>query len=470
MTTILSANDTRFAYLVAAILFIVGTKQLSSPKSARTGNLVASVGMAIALTVTLINARSGAYAWIFGGMLIGSVIGVYAARKVPMTAMPQMVALFNGSGGAAAALVSSLGYLDLIRTGRVVSVETMSEILLGTLIGAVAFTGSLIAWGKLQAVISERAVTYPFQRLSNALLFLGMLALGGWLLFGPRSMPAFLIFIAASLLFGFLFVIPIGGGDMPVVISLLNSFTGLATAATGFTLNNTVLIISGTLVGASGTLLTYLMCRAMNRSLKNVLFSAFGATAVEAAGAGAAAGGVAQTVRDVSADDAATLLAYAREVIMIPGYGMAVAQAQHVVRELADELKSRGVEVKFAVHPVAGRMPGHMNVLLAEADVPYTDLYDLDQINGDFAQADVAVVLGANDVVNPAARTDRTSPIYGMPIFDADKAQHVLILKRSMRSGFAGIENGLFYDPKTMMLFGDAKDSVKKLITSVKGM
>jgi NAD(P) transhydrogenase subunit beta len=470
MTQVLSLNATHLAYLVAAVLFIIGIKQLASPKTARTGNLVAAVGMVIALAVTLINTRTGAYAWIFGGMLVGSAIGVVAARKVAMTDMPQMVALFNGSGGAAAALVSSLGYLDLIRTGRTLSIETVIEILLGALIGSVSFTGSLIAWGKLQAVISERAVTYPLQQVSNAIIFLGILALGAWLLIGPPSMTIFLIFLAGCLLFGFLFVIPIGGGDMPVVISLLNSFTGLATAATGFTLHNTVLIISGTLVGASGTLLTYLMCKAMNRSLTNVLFSAFGAAAGTAPGASAGAGGAGRTVRDVSAEDAATLLAYAREVIIIPGYGMAVAQAQHVVRELADQLKTRGVEVKFAVHPVAGRMPGHMNVLLAEANVPYTDLYDIDQVNPDFERADVAVVLGANDVVNPAARTDKTSPIYGMPILDADKAQHVLILKRSMRAGFAGIENELFYNPKTMMLFGDAKDSVQKLLTAVKGM
>jgi NAD(P) transhydrogenase subunit beta len=320
-------------------------------------------------------------------------------------------------------------------------------------------------------VISERAVTYPLQKPGNAVLFAGILALAGWLLLGAGSMSVYLVFLAACLLLGFLFVVPIGGGDMPVVISLLNSFTGLATAATGFTLHNTVLIISGTLVGASGTLLTYLMCKAMNRSLTNVLFSAFGAAAGAVPGAaGGAAGAAGKTVRDVSVEDAATLLAYAREVIIVPGYGMAVAQAQHVVRELADVLKSRGVEVKYAVHPVAGRMPGHMNVLLAEANVPYTDLFDLDQINPEFDRTDVAVVLGANDVVNPAARTDKASPIYGMPILDADKAKHILILKRSMRAGFAGIENELFYDPKTMMLFGDAKDSVQKLLAAVKAM
>jgi NAD(P) transhydrogenase subunit beta len=467
----LSTTASHLSYLVAAVLFIIGIKQLSSPKTARNGNLVAAVGMIIALVVTLLNARSGAYAWIFGGILIGGAIGAYSARVVAMTDMPQMVALFNGSGGGAAALVSSLGYLALVNTGRPVPTETVVEILLGALIGSISFTGSLIAWGKLQGVISERAVTYPFQKPGNAVLFAGILLLAAWLMLSAGSMTVYLVFLAACLLLGFLFVIPIGGGDMPVVISLLNSFTGLATAATGFTLNNSVLIISGTLVGASGTLLTYLMCKAMNRSLANVLFSAFGATAGAVPGsAGGSAGAAGKAVRDVSVEDAATLLAYAREVIIIPGYGMAVAQAQHVVRELADTLKARGVEVKYAVHPVAGRMPGHMNVLLAEANVPYTDLYDIDQINQEFERADVAVVLGANDVVNPAARTDKSSPIYGMPILDADKSKHILILKRSMRAGFAGIENELFYDPKTMMLFGDAKDSVQKLLTTVKGM
>ena len=382
MSQVLPENFKLLAYLVAAVLFIIGIKQLSSPKTARNGNLVAAVGMLIALVVTLLTARSGAYAWIFGGILIGGAIGAYSARVVAMTDMPQMVALFNGSGGGAAALVSSLTYLRLAKSGLPLETETVVEVLLGALIGAISFTGSLIAWGKLQGVISERAVTYPLQKPVNGVLFAGILVLAAWLLVGAGSMSVYLVFLAACLLFGLLFVIPIGGGDMPVVISLLNSFTGLATAATGFSLHNTVLIISGTLVGASGTLLTYLMCKAMNRSLTNVLFSAFGSAAGAVPGAsGGKPGAAGKPVRDVSVEDAATLLAYAREVIIIPGYGMAVAQAQHVVRELADTLKSRGVEVKYAVHPVAGRMPGHMNVLLAEANVPYTDLYDIEQIN-----------------------------------------------------------------------------------------
>ncbi len=468
----LSPNLMHFIYLVAAVLFIIGIKQLSSPKTARTGNIVAAVGMLIALVMTLLIVPASSYGWILGGIVIGTAIGAVSARTVAMTDMPQMVALFNGSGGAAAALVSSLGYLDLVKKGGAIATETVVEILLGALIGSISFTGSLIAWGKLQGVISERAVTYPLQKPLNLLLFVGILAMGVLLLLGGASMNVFLIFLAACLLLGFLFVIPIGGGDMPVVISLLNSFTGLATASTGFTLHNTVLIIAGTLVGASGTLLTYLMCKAMNRPITNVLFGAFGATAGAApsAAAGTATGAAARPVRDVTAEDAATLLAYARAVIIVPGYGMAVAQAQHAVREMGDLLKEKNVDVKYAVHPVAGRMPGHMNVLLAEANVPYTDLYDIDQINPEFERADVAVVLGANDVVNPAARTDKASPIYGMPILDADKAQHILILKRSMRAGFAGIENELFYDPKTMMLFGDAKDSVTKLIAAIKAL
>ena len=465
----LHPNLMHLIYLVAAVLFIIGIKQLSSPKTARTGNLVAAGGMAIALIMTLAVVPASSYGWIAGGIIVGAAIGAFSARTVAMTDMPQMVALFNGSGGAAAALVSSLGYLDLIRKGGTVSTETLVEILVGALIGSISFTGSIIAWGKLQGVISERAVTYPLQKPLNLLLFVAILAMGVMLLLGGASMTVFLAFLAACLVLGFLFVIPIGGGDMPVVVSLLNSFTGLATAATGFTLHNTVLIISGTLVGASGTLLTYLMCKAMNRPITNVLFGAFGATAGAAPAAGST-GAAARPVRDVTPEDAATLLAYARSVIIVPGYGMAVAQAQHAVREMGDLLKEKNVEVRYAVHPVAGRMPGHMNVLLAEANVPYTDLYDIDQVNPEFERADVAVVLGANDVVNPAARTDKTSPIYGMPILDADKAKHILILKRSMRAGFAGIENELFYDPKTMMLFGDAKDSVTKLVAAIKAL
>ena len=467
----LPPNIVRAAYLVASVLFILGIKRLSSPKSARQGNTLAAVGMLLALVVTLLDRSILSYGTIAAGVLLGGVIGTVAARRVAMTAMPQMVALFNGSGGGAAAIVSSLEYLALARAGLPLTPVAGVTILLGAWIGALSFTGSLVAFGKLQGLVTERAVTYPLQKPINLLLFLGILGVSVWLVMQGAPNPAvYAWFAAASLLFGILFVIPIGGGDMPVVISLLNSFTGLATAATGFSLHNYVLIISGTLVGASGTLLTYLMCKAMNRPITNVLFGAFGSApkgAGPAAGAGAA-GLAGKAVRDVSVEDAATMLAYARKVIIIPGYGLAVAQAQHGVRELADLLKARGVDVKYAIHPVAGRMPGHMNVLLAEANVPYTELYDLDQVNPEFESADVALVIGANDVVNPAARSDTSSPIYGMPILDADKAKHVIIMKRSMKPGFAGIENELFYDPNAMMLFGDAKDSVTKLVQAVK--
>jgi len=467
----LPPNIVRAAYLVASVLFILGIKRLSSPKSARQGNTLAAIGMLLALVVTLLDRSILSYGTIAAGVLLGGVIGTVAARRVAMTAMPQMVALFNGSGGGAAAIVSSLEYLALARAGLPLTPVAGVTILLGAWIGALSFTGSIVAFGKLQGLVTERAVTYPLQKPINLLLFLGILGVSVWLVMQGAPNPAvYAWFAAASLLFGILFVIPIGGGDMPVVISLLNSFTGLATAATGFSLHNYVLIISGTLVGASGTLLTYLMCKAMNRPITNVLFGAFGSAPKgggPAAGAGAA-GLAGKAVRDVSVEDAATMLAYARKVIIIPGYGLAVAQAQHGVRELADLLKARGVDVKYAIHPVAGRMPGHMNVLLAEANVPYTELYDLDQVNPEFESADVALVIGANDVVNPAARSDTSSPIYGMPILDADKAKHVIILKRSMKPGFAGIENELFYDPNAMMLFGDAKDSVTKLVQAVK--
>jgi len=458
----------RAAYLVASVLFIVGIRQLSSPKSARRGNLTAAVGMLLALVVTLLDRQILSFELIFAALVLGSAVGAVAARRVAMTDMPQMVALFNGSGGGAAALVSTLEFIHLSRVNPSVPLDAGISILLGAMIGAISFTGSIIAWGKLQGVMFEGAVTYPGQKLVNSSLLLVIVALFVAVLTGVGGLPAFVGFLACCALLGVLAVVPIGGGDMPVVISLLNSFTGLATAATGFALHNVVLIISGTLVGASGTLLTVLMCKAMNRPITNVLFGAFGAGTAAAAGGDRAAALAGKTAREVSVEDTATLLAYAQNVIVVPGYGLAVAQAQHTVRELADLLKARNVSVKYAIHPVAGRMPGHMNVLLAEANVPYEELFDLDQINSEFERADVALVVGANDVVNPAARTDPASPIYGMPILDADKAKHIVILKRSMKPGFAGIENELFYDDKAMMLFGDAKDSLAKLVAAVK--
>ncbi len=467
----LPPNVIRAVYLLASVLFIIGIKQLSSPKSARNGNLLASVGMLLAIVATLLDRQILSYGTIAAGIVVGGLIGTVAASRVAMTAMPQMVALFNGSGGGAAAIVSSLEYLRFARAGLPVPPVSGVTILVGALIGAVSFTGSIVAFGKLQGLVTERAVTYPLQKPINFILFIAIVAASAWLVVaGQPDVMVYTWFAAAALLFGVLFVIPIGGGDMPVVISLLNSFTGLATAATGFSLHNHVLIISGTLVGASGTLLTYLMCKAMNRPITNVLFGAFGAVVKGTGAAGAARGGgiAGKGVRGVSVEDTGTILASARSVIVIPGYGLAVAQAQHSVRELADVLKSRGVDVKYAIHPVAGRMPGHMNVLLAEANVPYQELYDLDAINPEFERADVALIIGANDVVNPAARNDPSSPIYGMPILDADKAKHIIILKRSMKPGFAGIENELFYNPKAMMLFGDAKDTVSKVVHAVK--
>ncbi len=467
----MSSTAIHAAYIVSSILFIVGLKQLSSPKTARNGNTTAAVGMLLALVATLLDRQILSFPLIFAALVLGSGVGAVAARRVAMTDMPQMVALFNGSGGGAAALVSALELVHIFRTEPRVPVDAGISIVLGALIGAISFSGSIVAWAKLQGVFGERATTYPGQKLVNLLLLVVVLVLGVLVVSNQAGIGAFVAFLIACLVLGVLAVLPIGGGDMPVVISLLNSFTGLATAATGFALHNVVLIISGTLVGASGTLLTYLMCKAMNRPITNVLFGAFGAGGTsKAAGGGRAAALEGATVREATVEDVATMLGYAQSVIVIPGYGLAVAQAQHTVRELADMLKKRGVSVKYAIHPVAGRMPGHMNVLLAEANVPYEELYDLDQVNPEFERADVALVVGANDVVNPAARTDPSSPIYGMPILDADKAKHIVILKRSMKPGFAGIENELFYDPKAMMLFGDAKDSISKLVAAVKSL
>jgi NAD(P) transhydrogenase subunit beta len=450
------------SYLVASILFIIGLKRLSAPTEARSGNLVAAAGMALAVIVTLMAPHLEHRGLMLIALAIGGIAGVVGARRVAMTDMPQMVALLNGLGGGAAAVVSTVEYLQ---HAMVRAHAASATGMLGVIIGSISFMGSIVAFAKLQGLVSEKAVTSGALRFVNMalgatiVLCVGVLAAGG-------GQGWWFVLLGASLAFGGGMVTPIGGADMPVVISLLNSFTGLAAAATGFTLDNTALIISGTLVGASGTLLTQLMCKAMNRSLANVLFGGFGAA--PAAGAPGVAGATHKPVREISPNDAAVLMGNVREVIIVPGYGMAVAQAQHSVREFGELLAKRGVEVKFAIHPVAGRMPGHMNVLLAEANVPYTQLFDLDQINSEFERADVALVIGANDVVNPSARADKTSPIYGMPILDADKAQHCIIIKRSMNPGFAGIDNPLYYEPKTMMLFGDAKGAVNKLIEELK--
>jgi NAD(P) transhydrogenase subunit beta len=457
-------------YLVASVSFILALKFLASPRTARTGNLLGAAGMALVVAWTVATEPGLFDNWwvlVVGG-LIGAVIGVIGARRVPMTAMPQMVAIFNGAGGGAAAVVAVSEFLTATSEAgadaALLPAIPMIATLLGAVIGSVSLTGSVIAFGKLQGFVASRPVTYPGSRFVAGLVLVTLLAMAVALAFVTNDVTLFLVFVALALVAGVLIVMPIGGADMPVVISLLNSYTGIAVAATGFVLGNYALLIAGTLVGASGAILTQLMCRAMNRSLLNVLFGAFGT------GGGAVVAGEAgeQNVRTINADDAAVLMAYGKSVIIVPGYGMAVAQAQTPVRELMDLLIARGVDVQFAIHPVAGRMPGHMNVLLAEANVPYERLKEMDEINDDFATADVALVIGANDVTNPAARTDTSSPIYGMPILNVDHAQNVIVLKRSMAAGFAGIDNPLYGDPKTAMLFGDAKDTVEDLVSGVK--
>jgi NAD(P) transhydrogenase subunit beta len=452
------------AYLVAAVLFILGLKQLSSPKGARNGNFTAAAGMVIALlaTLPLLHFTTAGVVIIVIGVLIGTAVGAVGARTVKMTAIPQMVALFNGVGGGAAALVA---VAELLRLGAHPSFALSFPSVLSIIIGSVSFAGSMVAFAKLQELMTGRPITYPGQQIVNGLLAAAIIGFAIAVL-AVASIPfAFIALMVLALILGVAFVMPIGGADMPVVISLLNACTGLAVAASGFTLNNFALIVAGTLVGASGSLLTKLMSDAMGRSIGNILFSSFGKvqTAV-----GGAATSQARSVRSGSVEDLATLLAYSRRVIIVPGYGLAVAQAQHAARELADALEKRGVEVNYAIHPVAGRMPGHMNVLLAEANVPYEQLKEMDQINDEFKDADVALIVGANDVVNPAARSTPGSPIFGMPILNADQAKNVIFMKRSMRPGFAGIDNELMYEPKTIMFFGDAKDSLTKLVSAVK--
>jgi proton-translocating NAD(P)+ transhydrogenase subunit beta len=453
-------------YLISAISFIVALKGLGSPKRARQGNLVAAGGMILAIVATFFKHVDGHALYhvplIILGMVIGLIVAVPVARFVKMTAMPQLVAIFNGVGGGAAALVSITEFVHIKSTHPATYVTL--EVLLGVLIGTVSFSGSAIAFAKLQELMTGRPVTYPGQQAINGVVGLAALVLIVVILVGS-STALLWILLGLSFLLGIAFVLPIGGADVPVLISLLNSFTGLAVAASGFTLGSNLLIVAGTLVGASGILLTRLMSAAMGRSLPNILFSAFGAV-VTASGETARADG--RSVRSGSPEDAAILLGYASRVVIIPGYGLAVAQAQHVVRELAEELEAKGIEVFFAIHPVAGRMPGHMNVLLAEANVPYEQLKEMDEANSELATTDVALVVGANDTVNPAATDDKTSPIYGMPIIHADLAENVLFFKRSMRPGFAGIENELLYNPKTTLVFGDAKDTLTKILASVK--
>jgi NAD(P) transhydrogenase subunit beta len=457
------------ADLLAIAFFIYGLHELNSPATARRGNRFAMAGMTIALIGILV--QTGGWGWpsIAAGILLGGAIGIYAAIKVKMTAMPQMVALYNGAGGGAAALISAV-QLHVAAPMTATDPDVVSvSLVLSAIIGAISFSGSIIAFLKLQELMTGRPITYAGQQIVNALVLLVILALAVWFIVTEGSLPdwGLPVLLLFALLLGVLFVLPIGGADMPVVISLLNSFTGVAVAITGFEINSTLLIICGALVGASGTILTVAMSRAMNRPLTNVLFGAFGAAGGTEP---TTAGGGLQQIRSTSADDVAVMLAYASKVIFVPGYGMAVAQAQHSVKALADQLEKRNVKVLYAIHPVAGRMPGHMNVLLAEANVPYNQLLDMDDANVEFPTADVALVIGANDVTNPAARNVTSSPIYGMPILDVDKAGNVVVLKRSMRSGFAGIENPLYEMPNCSMLFGDAKASVDALTAAVKAL
>ena len=452
------------AYLVSAALFIVGLRFMGSPATARNGNALASGGMLLAILVTLISEEIVGFAGIVAGVVIGGGIGVIFARTVKMTAMPQMVAVFNGFGGGASALIAVSEYVRLYDAGADVGPETSITIMLGVLIGAVTFSGSAIAFGKLQELIVSRAIRLPLQNIVSAVLFVVIIGLAVSEVVVGANPIVFSALIALCLVLGVLVVLPIGGADMPVVISLLNSYSGLAAASAGFVIGNPILIIAGALVGAAGFILTQIMTRAMRRSLANVMFGAFGGSAGGSAATGIGEGA---NVREGSPEDVGVLLAYAESVIIVPGYGLAVAQAQRNVRDLADLLEARGVNVRYAIHPVAGRMPGHMNVLLAEADVPYDRLFDLDQINDEFERTDVAIVVGANDVTNPSARDVPDSPIYGMPILNVDHARHVIVLKRSMSPGFAGIDNPLFYNEKTSMLFADAKDGLTRLIDAV---
>ena len=454
------------AYLLSAVLFIMGLKKLSHPKTAPRGNQMAAVGMLIAIVATLIYRDVIDYTLIIAGIIIGGAIGAYVAKKVEMTAIPQMVAIFNGFGGGASVLVAAAEFYRLATGASAIPGFTMSAIGLSIIIGGITFTGSIVAFAKLQGIMRGAPILFKGQQVINSLLLITTVVLVVTLVVATGDLANYVLGIVfISLVLGYMFVIPIGGADMPVVISLLNSFSGIAAAATGFVLSNNALIISGSLVGASGIILTNIMCKGMNRTIWNVLFAGFGGDDL------APGEGVQTTVKPVKsyeAEDTVVIFENARQVVIVPGYGMAVAQAQHTVHELEKILEAKGVKVKYAIHPVAGRMPGHMNVLLAEANVPYDNLYDLDQINPEFEETEVALVIGANDVVNPAARHDTTSPIYGMPILNVDRAGTVFVLKRSMNPGFAGIDNELFYNDNTIMLFGDAKDTVSKLVAELK--
>lgn len=466
-------NILTLCYLIGSVTFILGLKMLSNPATARKGNLIAAGGMIIAILGTIFlyeehGQKLGNYAWIFGGIAIGTAIGFLSAKKVKMTAMPEMVSMFNGMGGACAMLISIVEFNHLVHAypASELPAGTVLIILLGLIIGSVSFAGSMIAWGKLNGKVKD--FSFSGQHIFNIVLLLVIVGLAIYLIGWPADNATIIFYaiLALSLLYGVFFVFPIGGADMPVVISLLNSFTGVAAACGGFLYDNKVMLTGGILVGAAGTLLTMLMCKAMNRSLTNVLIGSFGGGSK----AGPAGDKEQGNYKEISLSDTAVVMSYASKVYIVPGYGLAVAQAQHACHELEKLLEAKGVDVKYAIHPVAGRMPGHMNVLLAEADVPYEKLLEMEQANDEFPSTDVVLILGANDVVNPAAKTDPSSPIYGMPILDVELAKNVIVNKRSMKPGYAGIENDLFYQPKTSMLFGDAKKVLQDLIGEIKNL
>ena len=461
----MSANLTGLAYLIAAVCFILALRGLSSPVTARRGNMIGIAGMVIAIATTLAGPGVLSYSWIVAGILIGGAIGTVTALRIQMTALPQLVAAFHSLVGLAAVFVATAAFFapEAYGIGSVGNIHTESliEMSIGTAIGAITFSGSIIAFSKLQGLMSGAPLTFPGQHPLNALLGAVIVGLVVWFCLA-QSPEIYWAIVALAFVIGFLVIVPIGGADMPVVISMLNSYSGWAACGIGFTLGNTLLIVTGALVGSSGAILSYIMCKGMNRSFVSVILGGFGAE-----GGTAVAGKGDRTVRQGSAEDAGFIMKNAGTVVIVPGYGMAVAQAQHALREMADVLKKEGVTVKYAIHPVAGRMPGHMNVLLAEANVPYDEVFELEEINHEFAVADVAYVIGANDVTNPAAKTDPSSPIFGMPILDVEKAKTVLFVKRSMASGYAGVDNELFYRPNTMMLFGDAKKMTEEILKSL---
>jgi len=468
MTDLLGLSILELCYIAASITFILGLKMLSSPDKARKGNLIAGYGMGIAIIATILFKEELTadkwlnYTLILAGLVVGTVIGTRMALKVQMTAMPQMVSFFNGMGGACAAVISLVEF-DHLSHGSEIDLGMIIVIVLGLMIGSVSFSGSIIAYGKLEGKVGDKAL--PAGQILNIVLLIAIFGLGAFIVLGNTEALYIYLLLGLSLIYGVLFVMPIGGADMPVVISLLNSFTGMAAAFGGFLYGNQAMLTGGILVGSAGTILTVLMCTAMNRSLTNVIIGSFGGST-----ASGGSDGEQGTVKEISVTDAAILLAYANKVSVVPGYGLAVAQAQHTIHNLEKLLDEKGVEMNYAIHPVAGRMPGHMNVLLAEADVPYPKLLEMEDANDDMANVDVVLVIGANDVVNPAAENDPSSPIYGMPIVDVLKAKNVIVMKRSMGKGYAGIENSLFFHDKNRMLFGDAKDSIEKLISEVKNL